>query len=541
MSRRKTTEEFIKEANIVHKRKYDYSKTEYGGCKKYVLVICHEKDENGVEHGFFKQRADHHLNGCGCQKCARNVEMTTEEFITKANIKHKKKYDYSETVYKNSDSEITIICPIHGPFKQTPYKHLNGQGCPKCAGKHKTTEDFIKEAKLIHKGKYTYETSVYRGTDEELLITCPIHGPFKQTPYKHLKRKQGCPKCVGKHKTTEEFIKEAKLIHKEKYDYSLTEYIGVNYPIKVICHKQNRKGEEHGLFTISPHQHLHKKTGCPKCGCVVSKEETYLKKYLHSIDIKIEQSNRKLGFEIDLYSSEYKIGVEFDGIYWHSKKYGKDTNYHLNKTKKCQENGIRLIHIFEDEWNEKQEIVKSRLENIFGKTPNKIYARKCEIREVSSKEYKEFMENNHLQGGGLSSVRVGLFYDGELVSCMGFRKPQQMMRKVTTGYELIRFANKLHTDVVGGASKLLKYFIKTYNPVELISYADLRWSQGELYEKLGFEKEKTTGPTYEYVVGNQRKHRYYLLYNLKLSKEEMEKYPKIYDCGKIRYKWTKKE
>jgi hypothetical protein len=211
--------------------------------------------------------------------------------------------------------------------------------------------------------------------------------------------------------------------------------------------------------------------------------------------------------------------------------------------------GIQLIHIFEDEWLNKEEIVKSRLRNILGLTSELIHARKCEIRDVSASESKIFLDNNHLQGSISVSIRLGLYFNDELVSIMLFNRPRVGIGSKYDGYELSRFCNKLNTNVIGGASKLLKHFIKVYKPNEIISYADRRWSSGDLYEKLGFEFIHNSKPNYFYIIKNERKHRFLFRkdklikdgYDSSLTEKEImlsRNIYRIYDCGSKKYLLT---
>ena len=220
-------------------------------------------------------------------------------------------------------------------------------------------------------------------------------------------------------------------------------------------------------------------------------------------------NDRHMGKELDIYLPELKLAFEFNGIYWHNEiKVSND--YHLNKTELCEKNGIKLIHIYEDDWLYKQNIIKSRILNLLGKS-NKIMARKCEIKELTdNKLVREFLKINHLQGFVGSQVKIGLFHDGELVSLMTFGSQRKAMgqKSIEDSYEMLRFCNKLNTNVIGGASKLFKYFIKNYNPVEVISYADRSWSTGDLYEKLGFKFVHKTKQNYYYVIDGIRKHRF---------------------------------
>ena len=251
---------------------------------------------------------------------------------------------------------------------------------------------------------------------------------------------------------------------------------------------------------------------------------------------------------------ELNIGIEYDGLKWHSDEF-KDKNYHLNKTEECKKLGIRLVHIFEDEWMNKKEIIKSIIRNIIGKTENKIYARKCIIQNVNDNEKKEFLEKNHIQGNVNSQINLGLYHDGELVSLMCIGKPRINLGRKTSledEYELLRFCNKLNTNIVGGASKLFKYFITNYNPTLTTSYCDYRWSIGNMYKALGFTLSHHSQPNYYYIIGNNRKNRFkYRKSELikegfdpeKSEKEIMEErgIHRIYDCGSLVYIWKNED
>ena len=184
----------------------------------------------------------------------------TEKFIEKAKNIHGNKYDYSKVVYKGCDVKVIIICPIHGEFEQTPSKHINSKhGCPKCGGSLKlSTEEFIKRAKEIHRDKYDYSKVNYVNNSTKVCVICKEHGEFWQMPNKHLIGR-GCPKCGGTKKLTkEEFIKRAIEIHGNKYDYSKVEYKNIDEKVCIIC-------PDHGEFFQTPSKHLNGR-GCQKCG-----------------------------------------------------------------------------------------------------------------------------------------------------------------------------------------------------------------------------------------------------------------------------------
>ena len=278
-----------------------------------------------------------------------------------------------------------------------------------------------------------------------------------------------------------------------------------------------------------------------------SYEEESLVKFIKSFGYDIDLKNRSIldGKEIDIYIPALNIGIEYNGLYWHSDRF-QSPLYHLQKSLLAESKGIRLIQIFSDEWLYKTDIVKSRIASIFNKT-ERIYARKCIIKKFSSAEYndvKEFLNKNHIQGNCHYSVAYGLLYDNEIVSIMTFGtsrfKPDEI--------ELLRFCNKLNFTVVGAAGKLFKAYIKEFNPDKIVSYADRRWSIGNLYNTLGFTFESASRPSYSYVLhGHKRlnrmnfqKARLVKLYPDKanLSETQIMKelgYDRIYDCGNLKF------
>lgn len=188
MTKKLTTEEFIEKAIKVHGNKYNYDKVIYINCKEKIIITC-------TGHSDFEQTPSEHLQGYGCKKCAGNYKPTIKEFIEKANIIHNNKYNYDKAIYLNISTKIIIICLIHKEFKQTPGSHLQGNGCPRCQKNYiLNTEKFIERAKNIHNNKYTYNKVNYINDATKIIITCPNHDDFEQTPNSHLQGR-GCSKC----------------------------------------------------------------------------------------------------------------------------------------------------------------------------------------------------------------------------------------------------------------------------------------------------------------------------------------------------------
>ena len=233
-----------------------------------------------------------------------------------------------------------------------------------------------------------------------------------------------------------------------------------------------------------------------------------------------------------------------------NKSYKKNILKQLQHNLKTKNNSeLKFINIFEDILINKGEIIISKINNILSKTSNKVFAKNCLIKEVNYKDSKIFLNNNHLQGFINSSVSLGLYYKDELISLMNFGKERKALgnkKSEKNNWELLRFCNKLNYSIVGGASKLLKYFKDNYKPKYIVSYCDKNWSVGNLYEKLNFNKVSETESNYWLCKDGKRNHRFTFRkdklvkmgYNKnKTEVEIMEKlgYNRIYDCGSIKF------
>lgn len=272
--------------------------------------------------------------------------------------------------------------------------------------------------------------------------------------------------------------------------------------------------------------------------------------FVESLGVKIQRNNRSLisPLEIDIYIPEKDLAIECDGMYWHSTNAGIPKNYHLRKTELCAEKGIRLIHINEWEWTNKQEIIESIIRSALGIYSRRIYARSCEIKELSSKEAKEFLDNNHLQGYVKSSIKLGLYYEDELVQVIILGKSRFKKNE----FELLRMDTVLNTQVIGGFSKLISHIPK--NITEIISYIDRSKFTGEGYVKSGWQLIDTTRPGYNYFRENEKlnriaaqKHKLVTLLgkeNFDPNLTEVEnmianRYLQVYDCGNLKMRLTR--
>lgn len=281
-----------------------------------------------------------------------------------------------------------------------------------------------------------------------------------------------------------------------------------------------------------------------------SKYEVELKNFLEKNSIKVIHGNKSIlnGKELDLFLPEYNIGIEINGLRWHGEiNGGKNKYYHLNKTKQCELNGIRLIHVFEDEIRDKKDIVYNLILKILNKSKNRIYARKCIIKEVSKKEKSIFLNKYHLKGNSNSIINLGAFYNNKLVGVLSLSKNRVALGSKNDSFiEIIRFCTS-HT-VIGLFSKFIFFIKNNYNFDKLVSYSDKRWFNGVSYIKSGFIKIKDTEPNYWYTDGRNRYHRFNFRKSVlkdKLKKFDSDKtewenmklngYDRIFDCGNMKF------
>lgn len=263
MAKRVTTTDFIARAKSIHGDRYDYSRAAYLSNHKYVTIVC-------PEHGEFYQSPANHYSGKGCAICGGSKPHTTESFVAAAKSIHGERYDYSHVVYRMNKAHITIVCADHGPFSQIAAVHLRGNGCPDCGGNKKhSSKSFIEKARAVHGDRYDYSQADYDSAHSPVTIICPNHGPFLQSPSNHFAGK-GCAECgrvatgEARRKTTEYFIEKANAIHGDRYDYSLVEYLGSTAKVTIVC-------SEHGCFEQAPSEHLFG-SGCPRCGVLARAE-----------------------------------------------------------------------------------------------------------------------------------------------------------------------------------------------------------------------------------------------------------------------------
>ena len=575
MAKKISKEEFIARSNNIHNNKYDYSKVEYVNNKTKVCIIC-------PEHGEFWQPPKNHLLGQGCpicgeeiaRKCKKNdYQKFIDRFIkTFGDIAE---FPYINDEYENRNSTITYVCKKCGKAhkKVASYIFANKTIC-ECYRVKEPRQNIVFEHKPIISSrlisadviesriKELYPTiemigkNDYKNTSTKVLFRCTsCNNEFYRKPNTFLcsKLKTPCPICTKKQlhkektKTNEDFINDIAKIYGEGKYTLLSDYISSDCKVKLKCNDCGRIFEKEANSFL---QH----NGCPYHNCNSSYKEKELFSFIKSMCNDAINNDRKTldGYELDVLVPSKQIAFEFDGIFWHNEN-NKTNDYHLNKTIICNNKGVRLIHIFEDEWINKKNIWKSMITNILGFTKNKIYGRACTIDTVDSNTAVKFLNDNHIQGWCPSSIKLGLYNKGELVSLMTFGKSRHFIGSGKYEWELLRFCNKLDTTVIGGASKLFSYFIRNYKPTSIVSYSDRRWSEGNMYNKLGFTLSHYSKPNYFYVIDNVRKNRFNFRkkilvekYNCPLEMSERDfckekKWYRIYDCGTSVHVWKNME
>ena len=503
-------------------------------------------------------------------------------------------YDYLVKTYPNLSHPERLYWYYHN-VKEFPKCHCGnfvkflsfGRGYQKCCSNKCVSNDpdiirAKEETSMRNRGtKYpTQNKEVIEKSKQTCLEKYGVENPFSSKIIKE-KIKQTCLKKYGaEHHLQNPHIKE-KLISRMRNsniinDNDLIGYTNDGYQIRKCPHPTCTKCNEKKYITSCSLYHDRLRIGaelCTKLLKVGSKHNSTLERkiieLLEDHNIKYIRNSRKLmgdHKEIDIYIPDINLGIECNGIWVHSSINNKDnkpSNYHILKTKKCMENNITLLHLWEDWFIYKWDILKSIILNKLNLTPNKIYARKCNISIVDKIECDKFLNQNHIQGAppqsNKSTIMIGLYYDKELVSIMTFSKPRANIggKKHKQQWELVRFCNKINSNVIGGASKLFKYFINQYNPESIVSYSMNDISRGNLYKLLGFESNMKFNNSYWYFEPKtfKRFHRSSFTKNNIVKKWKWKEkndetwsenevmiekgFFKIYDSGQITWIWTK--
>jgi hypothetical protein len=502
---------------------------EYKNNKTKLDYICPNGHNNSITW------ADWNSGGYRCPDCANNKKLDIERVILDFNSEG---YTFISGEYTNNVSVLIVKCTRGHEFETSRVKWTAGNRCPICYFERINIQ-FVKES--FEDENYKLLSNEYIDAHSKLKYICS-NGHEHEISWAAWQQGERCYHCRNlKHRVS---IKEIKKMF-EVEDYVFVEDSYLKSKLEYICPEGHEGSVSLGNWKTN-------RVRCPVCGNNgTSIQEQDLIDHIEDLNVDIDIRNRSIikPKELDVVIHSKKIAIEYCGLYWHSELMDKNNDYHVDKLEKCNENGYKLLTIFEDEWINKKEIVLSRLKNILGYEENikTLYARKLSVREIDTLTVRQFCEENHLQGYTGSSIKLGAFYEDELVSVMTFSKPS--ISKGQGSYdlgvwELSRFCSKLNYKIVGVASKLLSYFKKNYEWKQVFSYADRRWSTGNLYNKLGFEFIGETKSNYWYFANGsiERHHRFALRKKPDEPKDitewELRKaqgWNRIWDCGNLKY------
>lgn len=501
-------------------------------------------------------------------------KLDTKTFIERARAVHGAKYDYSSTVYRLSTEKLTIICPEHGPFKMVANAHINErdrQGCAMCARKRtnaanraRTVPKYDRVAAGVDKFGDRYDYSNVPdglGSKDMFDLVCREHGSFRVSWNRHLTYPGGgCSKCKARNSskilryTTENFVEAARRVHGDRYEYSQTHYVTTYGEVTIIC-------AEHGPFTQTPINHLQSSHGCPECGLRsqgqftgLTRQEVDCSEWLRSLGFDVENNVRLLrgraeknesAQEIDIWMPRENVGIEMHGLYWHSEKFQTE-RCHLIKTERAEAQGIKLLQVFEDEWRDKQQIVKNVILQRLGRA-QRLQARKLAVAEIEYAAAAALHDTWHLQGSvRTGTAHIGLFDGENLVAAATFGRTRFGAEQQ---WELLRYSTAGFT-IVGGLAKMLKLFSKG-RAGTLLTYADRRWFTGSAYIAAGFASLGASAPGYFWTDEIRRLPRYQFQRSSiqrvipsassELSESENARragWRKIHDCGMLRFEKT---
>lgn len=474
--------------------------------------------------------------------------LTQKDCIDRFVAKHGDKYSYAKFVYVSNHTAGIIDCPEHGEFLQRPSKHFNGQGCPKCLGRHRTQEEAIERLVSVHGDTYDYNGVVFTKIHDYINPTCKAHGPFKIRYIKH-QSGQGCPVCryvksSAHHRhSKEEFIRLSEKKHgKRKFDYSNVDYVNNNTEVEITCenghtfmqlpsvHKSGNgcsicsgkiakttqsfiaeakkvHGDDiydysdteykgifdklwigcitHGKFLQIAKDHL-EGCGCPSCPTAISKPEAIMSEYI-----------RSLGFDVKtdtILSKERKL--RFDCVVeskkivfefngcWHHRYPTKEPMYHVDKRRYAESLGYQMVSIWEDDWLIKNDRIKELIKRKLCGVGNKIAARKTIVKKVGRDIAAPFHELHHLQDFSISAP----------TQHYALYKQEEMVAVASFDNKgvLHRYTIKSETAIFGGMEKLISAFKKDNGDIDITTYCDMDYFNGKLYQAIGFKKVSET-------------------------------------------------
>jgi len=457
-------------------------------CKKESTMI----KNYGVKSNFSREKVLNKIKQTNLKRYGVENPFQSEEIKEKIKQTNLKKYGHVHAM--NNDN-------IKNKCKATQFKNNNG----KFAFNSKKQElTMIKKYDVKHA---LQNKEVCQKQKEIMISKYGNKNNFNKIKKTNLKR-YGVENQFNRNSIKQRIAKQKKInffkyLKKRNENivplFNIEEYTNVSLSYKWQCNKCNTKFKDNIDDGHIPR--------CPTCfPKYKSKPEKEITEWIKSLNISnIIENDRSIlsGKELDIYLPDYNLAIEFNGLYWHSELNGKDRNYHFNKTIECEKQGIQLLHIFEDEWIDKQNIIKNIIKVKLGLIDKKISANECTIKEIDNQE--DFLNVNHVQGYIPAEINIGLYHEEELVGLLTFSK---FRYNEDYDWEILRCVDRLDTHVVGGFAKILKYFTNKYKG-SIIAYSDRRLCSVNIYENNGFMKLKFTRPRCYYLNNNN----YFIRYN----------------------------
>lgn len=532
-----TPETFLEAVKDRQPKRWDYTKTKFVNVMTHVTVTC-------PAHGDFTQEAASLLKGyVGCSSCS-GIVKTSEDFVREVRDIWGDRWDLSQTIYVNATTRVSLNCREHGEFHQFPSAVTSKKiGCKPCAArvrKASKQKEFIRRAQSIHADRWRYTEVRYDDSRTKVTITCPQHGNFQQLPSEHLRpTPTPCPNCRAEEQRVvrqEKFLELLEDTYPDKTHEGL-QYSDSHTAIQLRC-------EEHGTYTQLPYDYLRGHLGCTRCNRKSSRAEEHLLQFVSSLGLEPESHKRGLlgntNQEIDIYIPSAQVGLEFNGVYYHSELF-MEKDYHFRKYQAAKDAGIRLIQIWEDDWLNRPEVVKEHIRQVTGTSQlPKVSARTTTIVKVSPSDAESFLNKYHIQGAVKGAFYLGLKGSEDLVALAAFRWQGDELH-------LVRYATS--ASVRGGHSKLVTHVERNFSYQNLTTFADLTFSNGNLYRQTGWVEGETLPPDYTYLRSGKRYHKFN--YRLKRFREDptltfeeglteaqlakKNKLWRVYDAGKIRF------
>jgi len=522
------------------------------GSNKKVWWLCQ------ISHSYLSSVADR-TKGTGCPYCAGKKVLVGFNDLATTHPQIALEWDITKnpipvtTLSKGSRYNAWWLCNDNHSYDMAVKKRTAGRGCPYCAGKRilvgfndlATTHPELAKEWDTDKNSLP-ATAISYGSSEKAWWLCSHNHSWQTSPNR--RSKNNCPICSNKRISVgfNDLATTHPTISQEWHLAKNEEKTAKNFTKGSRTHAwwQCDKGHEWDARIGERTGH---KTNCPECARLaqVSLAEKEIVAYLRDKMLTVETSNRTLldGKEVDIYIPEKKIAIEFNGLYWHTEKSGKNSTYHYQKYATLKDQGIQLLQIWEDDWkNNKERILKSIDYKLGLANTSKIYARLTTVTMITTQAARDFLNEHHIQGFASGSYYIGLQNDsGSLLAVIVLR------RERTNTLNIIRYATSL--SVVGGFTKLLKYAEKNYYPDRFITFSDNCISDGSLYKNNGFHIDKELAPDYMYVVNHTRKHKFgfrierfrndkNLFYKEGMTEKELaslNNLQRIWDAGKIRW------